>query len=724
MLLRTLVAAWLLHGSPHAHAASHGYWVESKPAGAEESAIREAIARSSFAGPEATAKALLELAERAPATPASGLAHVAAGLAYLDAGRHDDALAALRHPDSLASPLVDHAFYGVARALDAKQDAAAGAAYLAVADNWPDAPLACAALFRAVELFDAAGELPRALATAQRSLAACAGQQARALLTIGTLQEKLADAKAAAACYDRIETEHSDSPQARAAETRLRALAPLLAARTPAERDARELLRVLALFQAGQWKAALPRLRALKARPLPAAEAALVRVRLARTYLHLRRTRDAEAELRGVPAGSPHAAEAAFYLARATAARTQRPEGYPAVATAFAGTPWAEEALLALANHFQKDALDEQALPHYRRLLAEHPDGRYADRSAWRVGWGDYRAGRYADAARVLEETARRRPVTSLTAGMLYWAGRAKQEQGDTPAARALMLEVVSRFKHSYHGMRAREALLRLPRGPQAAPSPPIAPPDTSLPEPQLTRVRQLLLIGRLDEASTELEALPASPLVRATQALVEYRRGRLRPAIVAMKRAYPEWISEAGEGLPEQAWRILYPLQYDQLLRQKAEQEGLDASLVAALVCQESTFDAGAVSVAGARGLMQVIPPTGRALARQLGVRYRSSDLLDPTISLTFGTRYLRQLFERFGGRAERALAAYNAGPHRVDAWTAGRPEMSDEEFVESIPFSETRHYVMTVLAGQEHYRRLYDLGPADPAVQSAGSR
>jgi soluble lytic murein transglycosylase len=112
--------------------------------------------------------------------------------------------------------------------------------------------------------------------------------------------------------------------------------------------------------------------------------------------------------------------------------------------------------------------------------------------------------------------------------------------------------------------------------------------------------------------------------------------------------------------------------------------------------------------------------------LARQLGLRYRSNDLLSPAVSLDFGTLYLRQMLERFGGRVERVLAAYNAGPQRVDAWIAGRPDMSEEEFVESIPFSETRHYVMTVLANREHYRRLYGLGPtpAAPALAQAGPR
>ena len=115
--------------------------------------------------------------------------------------------------------------------------------------------------------------------------------------------------------------------------------------------------------------------------------------------------------------------------------------------------------------------------------------------------------------------------------------------------------------------------------------------------------------------------------------------------------------------------------------------------------------------SRAGARGLTQVIPPTARTLARSLGMRYRTSALHEPSVSLEMGTRYLRQMLDRFGGREERALAAYNAGPHRVEAWTAARPEIDAEEFIESIPFTETRNYVMVLLASRQHYRRLYAL-------------
>jgi soluble lytic murein transglycosylase len=102
--------------------------------------------------------------------------------------------------------------------------------------------------------------------------------------------------------------------------------------------------------------------------------------------------------------------------------------------------------------------------------------------------------------------------------------------------------------------------------------------------------------------------------------------------------------------------------------------------------------------------------------------MRYRTSALHDPSVSLEMGTRYLRQMLDRFDGRVERALAAYNAGPHRVEAWTAGRPDIDAEEFVESIPFTETRSYVMALLAGREHYRRLYDLSAQAEARSAAG--
>jgi soluble lytic murein transglycosylase len=230
--------------------------------------------------------------------------------------------------------------------------------------------------------------------------------------------------------------------------------------------------------------------------------------------------------------------------------------------------------------------------------------------------------------------------------------------------------------------------------------------------------------VDRLEDAQAELLRLPASRKVQATIAWIDHRRGRLRPAITGMKRAFPEWVGEAGDRLPADVWRIMFPLAYEPQLRAKAMEEGLDPSLVAALILQESTFDAAALSGAGARGLMQVIPATGRKLARDLGVRWQRASLHHPETSLDFGTRYLRQMSDRYGGQVERVLAAYNAGPHRVDAWDLQQPGQSAEEFTESIPFTETRGYVMIILANREQYRRLYGLDRVPTAPVMSGPR
>ena len=132
-------------------------------------------------------------------------------------------------------------------------------------------------------------------------------------------------------------------------------------------------------------------------------------------------------------------------------------------------------------------------------------------------------------------------------------------------------------------------------------------------------------------EAAAELRLLPESPRVQATLAWADWRQGRYRPAITAMKRAYPEWVGEAGDRLPSEVWQILFPLRYDRELRLAAQEEGVDPALVAALILQESSFDAGALSRAGARGLMQVMPATGRTIARAKGQRFRRAALHRP---------------------------------------------------------------------------------------------
>ena len=729
MLVRPIgvfVLAIATVGASAPEAGQQAYWLTAAPVGPAQAALRESLTRSAFGGPRATADALLQVSIRYPGTQASGLAQLAAGLALLESGRPAEALPLLRHPDVQAhTSLGARALQAIGQALEATDDlAGAGATHLLAADAGAGSPVVCPALFRASDMLARAGQADKGLAALERALVACPGQEPRALLLIAEIQDRRGDLRGAALCYDRLDREHPASPEALESGSRLRALASYVPPASPPERTARALAKAQALIGAGRTREATAILQALEKTALTPEQLDLVRVRLGRCLLTQKGARAAEAKLAAVRPGSPHEAEAALELARLKAQRGSV-DTLESVATRFAGTPFAEQALLALANHYQKDALDAEALPYYRRMLAEYPGGEHSDRAAWRVGWGDYRAGQLEDAAQVLERAARQHPATTLTPGFLYWAGRARRELEQTERARQLLEDAVRRFKHTYHGMQAARWLSTMPAAPGASPPglrSPAPDPRADVPQAELARIEQLLLIDRLDEAREELQSLPASPAREATIAWIEWRRGRLRPAITAMKRAYPGHRGEAGDLLPEDVWRILYPIEFRAMIEAKAAREGVDAALVAALICQESSFDPGAVSRAGARGLMQVLPPTGRVLARSLGLRYQKGALNDPSVSLDLGTRYLRQMLDRFGGRVERALAAYNAGPHRVEAWTAGRTDVAAEEFIESIPFSETRSYVMIVLANREHYRRLYALSRTAEAVGQAG--
>jgi soluble lytic murein transglycosylase len=140
----------------------------------------------------------------------------------------------------------------------------------------------------------------------------------------------------------------------------------------------------------------------------------------------------------------------------------------------------------------------------------------------------------------------------------------------------------------------------------------------------------------------------------------------------------------------------------------------GLDPYVVAAVIREESSYDPRARSGVGAIGLMQLMPDTARFVAQELGRPLGElAALWEPPVNITLGSRYLAQLAARFRDPLL-AVAAYNAGPHRVQQWVAGRPRLDMEEFVDQIPFDETRAFAKRVFTSWHHYRRLYGNGPA----------
>jgi soluble lytic murein transglycosylase len=177
--------------------------------------------------------------------------------------------------------------------------------------------------------------------------------------------------------------------------------------------------------------------------------------------------------------------------------------------------------------------------------------------------------------------------------------------------------------------------------------------------------------------------------------------------------RAYARSLSLANQAPLSQSERELYryPLAFWDLIKQRAQERKLDPYLVMALIRQESLFDARARSPAAALGLMQLIPPTAARVARQLGLAAPSQEkLFEPELNLTLGTQYLKDLLERYSNNWHKALAAYNAGEAAVDRWEQEIVSEDIEEFVEQIPYVETRGYVKLVLRNHGIYKRLYE--------------
>jgi soluble lytic murein transglycosylase len=144
---------------------------------------------------------------------------------------------------------------------------------------------------------------------------------------------------------------------------------------------------------------------------------------------------------------------------------------------------------------------------------------------------------------------------------------------------------------------------------------------------------------------------------------------------------------------------------------------------MVASLIRQESEFNPRVVSYANAWGLMQLLPSTGRAMARKIGYSNHlpTEALLDPTINIKLGCAYLKQTLDRFGGHQEYAFASYNAGESRVEDWESSNDYTGMDEFVESIPFTQTRNYVQALMRNEEIYRELAQAAKTRAAIAAA---
>jgi soluble lytic murein transglycosylase len=383
---------------------------------------------------------------------------------------------------------------------------------------------------------------------------------------------------------------------------------------------------------------------------------------------------------------------------------------------------WLEEALYSGGNMYLLTHDSAQAIYHYKLLVERFPNSIYAPSAHWRNAWMNYRLRNYPEAARLMDEQVTRYGAGIEAPSALYWRARIyEDEERDFAHAAAYYRSLIANYTNFYYGDLAKQRLAVLGSQPEVAPTPAlqavrkVAVPDLTdvIPEndPHLIKAKLLANAALNEYIAPEIAASPGSYEWGAlAQAEIYSSFGEYTRALQSMKHSGISFFSLPTSQVPLIYWKLIFPQPYWNDLVADSQKNGLDPYLVASLIRQESEFNAGAVSPAHAMGLMQLLPSVGKENAKKEGLKgFNPGELLNPSINLELGTRNLKQVLDRFGGQPEYALAAYNAGDMPVRQWMAVGDYKDIPEFVESIPYTETREYVQAIMRNRELYHTLY---------------
>jgi soluble lytic murein transglycosylase len=547
-------------------------------------------------------------------------------------------------------------------------------------------------------------------------------------LALASAYEAAGDLPHAAVFYQHVYYRYPLSDAAAKATAALAALHERLGASFPALAAPMLLLRGDRYLEARDYTRARAEYEAMI--PLVSGiEQELARIRLGAADLLRGEFSAANQYLLTLHAAEPEAeAERLYYLeecARQLNDETAMTEAIRRLDKEHARSTWRFRAQVAAANRYLLANRVDDYEPLYEAAAKSFPDEPRAPVCHWKYAWAGY-IRRRADAADRLREHLRLFPAHPTAGSALYFLGRLAEDGGDPASARTFYSKLAELFPNYYYGLLASRKLAAadLAGAPAAGkvseflstiawPSSRFAGAIEWTLETQVRIERAHLLrsAGLVDLAAAELRFgghTGSQPVPLA----IDLARAANSPylALRAMKSLVPDSLGMPLEGAPQDYWQLLFPLPYKSDLQRNGKAQGLDPYMIAALVRQESEFNPQALSPAQAYGLTQVRPATGRTLARKAGVRRFSSRMLfQPATNLRLGTLYLKMLMEQYGGNREQALAAYNAGKSRANEWQTWATFREPAEFVETIPFTETREYVQAVLRNAELYRKIY---------------
>ncbi|HUT51803.1 MAG TPA: transglycosylase SLT domain-containing protein [bacterium] len=405
-------------------------------------------------------------------------------------------------------------------------------------------------------------------------------------------------------------------------------------------------------------------------------------------------------------------------------------EKYRRVWTRYPRSVYATRALFYAARMMKMDNDFKGAEDAYRRLIEVYPHSSHRPEALFQLAWLRYLNKDYQKAREYLAAAPKKTGDDEFNARLLYWKADVLHKLGDHKAAAALEQQILRDYwDTSYAFCLVMVGGLKWPYPPGGRPLPPPA----AAPPLEYRIARELYALGLEDDADGQLQSLAASGRLPEELAFpvaaMRLQTGNYNGAQRIAARSLKSRLATPPPGEAE-AWRLAYPQAFPEHVTKYAAAYSLDPLLVYAVMRAESTYRPDIRSSAGAIGLMQVMPGTGRVIAKGLGEKnFTTASLNQPEQSVKYGCYYLAAKLTRFsdGGASPEsklktlaaALAAYNAGPERADRWgqRADQLGLSPAAFIEEIPIKETNDYVKRILGYYLIYLTAYQPPPAPEA-------
>jgi soluble lytic murein transglycosylase len=393
----------------------------------------------------------------------------------------------------------------------------------------------------------------------------------------------------------------------------------------------------------------------------------------------------------------------------------------------YPGHAKAVEALYSLGVFLQNTGKEEEGLALLEQLVNESPQSASTEDALWKAAWGYRKRGDTARAVSLIARLLEQFPKTGYRKAALYWNARFTADT-DPASAKERYQTLQREFPNDYYGHEGLKNLLAMGGMPgQLGDGKPFPAIDTlesvqSRPDRSYALAVNLKKVGLYEFAAEELARVPGATSDASLQfamADLYSRSGRTMESHAILSRHFAQFMVSGSRDpklVPADFWSTVYPYNYRALIVTAIKDAGLDRAqidppLVAALIKLESRFFPGAISPVGAIGLMQLMPDTAAEIARGRGIDPPGrADLFRPEVNIRYGTYYLAQRVQDFKGDWFPAICSYNAGLGPVRQWWSQKPaDQPMDEFIESIPYLDTRLYIKQILGDYRNYEWIY---------------